>query len=136
MLSELEAIVEERAPVLTLQTQRWGFNQSTYSSNVANMRKFVQNRYAYALRYLCSYFGVNEAYLKSISGNYISVSYSANRMSLKINGSEVSNSWMVKFDSQITLNIVAMADTKSPRSCSPIPPATFRSTPVLPQRSR
>lgn len=105
MEAELDKIVAERAPILALQTQRWGASTSTYNTSVSNMRKFVNNRYRYAIQYLCSYFGITEAYLKSISGNYVSASFSEVRLNVKIDGETITNSFVKKFDKSITLRV-------------------------------
>lgn len=107
MEAELDKIVDERAPILYLQTQRWGASTSAYNTSVSNMRKFVNNRYRYAIQYLCSYFGISESYLKSISGNYITASFSEVRLNVKINGETITNSYVKKFDKSITLSVVA-----------------------------
>ena len=111
MEEELDVIVAQRAPLLTLQSQRWGANTNTYNTSVANMRKFVRNRYSYAVNYLCSYFGVSESYLKSISGNYLTMSFSETRLNVKVDGTSVSTSWVKKFDSSITVTVTATAKT-------------------------
>ncbi|MBP5207437.1 MAG: hypothetical protein J6330_03165, partial [Clostridia bacterium] len=60
---------------------------------------------SYALRHLCSYFGVSEDYLISISGNYLSVKFSETRLDVTVNGSVIQNSWTQKFDESITVKI-------------------------------
>ena len=109
MEEELNVIVAQRAPLLTLQAQRWGASTSTYNSSVSNMRKFIRNRYSYAVSYLCSYFGITESYLKSISGNYLTMNFSETRLNVSVDGTSVGTSWVKKFDKSITVNITASA---------------------------
>ena len=109
METELDVIVAQRAPLLTLQAQRWGASTSTYNTSVSNMRKFIRNRYSYALNYLCSYFGITESYLKSISGNYLTMNFSETRLNVTVDGVSVTTSWVKKFDKTITVNIAATA---------------------------
>ncbi len=104
---ELDVVVAQRRPLLTLQTQRWGASTSTFNTSVNNMRRFVQNRRSYVINYLCSYFGVTEGYLMSISGNYLSVNYPEARLSVRIDNENVTNSWVRKFDKSITVNVTA-----------------------------
>ena len=57
---ELDRIVEERAPIEYLQTQRWAASMNVYNDAVADMRRFVQRRKKIATRLLCAHFGVRE----------------------------------------------------------------------------
>ena len=66
LIEELDRITEEREPVEKLQTLRWGADLNKYRSSVKDMRKFVLNRYKYALRFLCSHFDVTEEDLKKL----------------------------------------------------------------------
>ena len=113
MRAELNKIVEERAPILQLQTQRWGASTNAYNTSVTNMRKFVNNRYQYAVQYLCSYFGVTESYLKGISGssglvkNFITATFSSEGLSVKLNGKEIDNSYVLEFEKSVTFTVEA-----------------------------
>lgn len=111
MEAELDKIVAERSPILYLQTERWGASTSNYTNSVNNMRKFVRNRYSYALSYLCSYFGISESYLKSISGNYLTASFPEARLNVKIDGAAITNSYVKKFDKSITVKVEATPKT-------------------------
>ena len=107
--NELDAIVAEREPIEYLQTQRWGASMNTYYSSIDDMRQFVQRRNAYALKYLCSYFGISESYLISISGNYLALNFPETRLSVTVNGQAVQNPWSERFDESITVDIKAEA---------------------------
>jgi alpha-tubulin suppressor-like RCC1 family protein len=112
MEAELDKIVAERAPIFDLQLQRWpGITSGSYSTSVSNMRKFIYNRYKYAISYLCSYMGITESYLQNLSGNYVTVSFSSTRLSVTIDGVSVSDSYTKKFDKTVTLNVVARPKT-------------------------
>ena len=109
MEQELDLITAERAPVEYLLCERWGANMDSYNTSVADMRQFVQNRNKYALRYLCQYFGVNEDYLMSISGNYLAVKFSETRLDVTLNGETVGSGYTEKFDKSITVDVKAEA---------------------------
>ncbi len=111
MEEELDKIVAERAPIFSLQLQRWpGITNESYSTSVSNMRKFINNRYGYAINYLCSYMGVTESYLQNLSGNYITTEFSEARLVVKIDGSAVKPSYTKKFDNSITFKVEATAN--------------------------
>ncbi len=105
----LDEIVSERDPIEYLQTLRWGASTETYNTAINDMHRFVQRRYPYVLSYLCSYFGVSEEYLMSISGNYLSVSFSETRLKVTADGEEIQNSWSRNFDKSLTVKITAEA---------------------------
>ena len=109
MEKELDGIVAERASIEYLQTLRWNASMDNYNTSVSDMRKFVQRRNEFALRNLCSYFGVTEEYLMSISGNFLSVSFSETRLNVTVNGTAINNSWVEKFDKSLTVKITAEA---------------------------
>ena len=109
MDAELDKIVAERASIEHLLTLRWGANPDYYNMSVSDMHKFIKNRGAYALRYLCDYFRVNEDYLISISGNYLSMKFSETRLNVTVNGDAVQSPWSVKFDKSVTVDIKAEA---------------------------
>jgi hypothetical protein len=113
MEAELDKIVAERKNVFQLQVDRWGSgdgaNWSAYNNGVSLIRNFLRNRNPYAISYLCNYFGVNEAYLMSLTGNYVSVSFLESRATVKINGTAVANGWTQKFENQTTYHVEATA---------------------------
>ena len=105
MDEELDKIVAERASVEYLLSKRWGANMDNYNVSIADMHQFIRSRYDYALRYLCGYFRVNEDYLISISGNYLSARFSETRLDVTVNGEAVNNPWTLKFDSSVTVDV-------------------------------
>ena len=107
--AELDNIVSERASIEYLQSQRWGASMDTYNSAIADMRRFVQKRNGYALRFLCSYFGVNEEYLMNISGSFLSVNFSETRLDVTVDGEEIQSPWTKQFENSLTVNIKAKA---------------------------
>ena len=112
MEAELDKILDEREGIFQLQVDRWskdGASWSSYRSGVSAIRNFLQKRNPYAISYLCSYFGISEAYLMSISGNYINADFLESRAVLKINGTTVSSGWNVKFDKSYNLEVTATA---------------------------
>ena len=112
MEAELDKILEEREGIFQLQVDRWskdGASWSSYRSGVSAIRNFLQKRNPYAISYLCSYFGISEAYLMSISGNYINADFLESRAVLKINGTTVNSGWNVKFDKSYNLEVTATA---------------------------
>ncbi|MBR5060157.1 MAG: CotH kinase family protein [Clostridia bacterium] len=112
MEAELDNILAGRKNIFQLQVDRWskeGASWSNYNSGVSAIRTFLRNRNNYVINYLCAYFNINEAYLMALTGNYVSVSFSDVRLSLKINNAAVTNSWSAKFDGSGTYDLVASA---------------------------
>ena len=112
MEEELDKVLAERQNIFQLQVDRWskdGASWSAYNSGVSAIRNFLRQRNNYAISQLCSYFGISEAYLKSISGNYIMADYLENRASVKVDGVSVSSGWSKKFDKSVTFSVTATA---------------------------
>lgn len=109
MEAELDNIVGQRAPIEKLQSLRWGASMDAYNTSIADMRKFIRNRYDYVLRYLCEYFGVNENYLIGISGSYLTMSFSETRLDVTVNGEAATDPWLMKFDGDVTVEVRAEA---------------------------
>ena len=109
MERELDGIVAEREPVVYLLTERWGARTDYYKTAISDMRKFIKNRYNYALNFLCSYFGVSENYLISISGSYVSVKFSEKRLNVSVNGEQVYSPHTEKFEQSLTFDVSAQA---------------------------
>ena len=109
MEEELDNIVAERASIEYLQTLRWGANTDIYNTAIADMRQFIQRRNDYALRYLCSYFGVSEEYLINISGNYLAVNFSQTRLNVMLNGSEIQSPYTEKYNEDLNVTVKAEA---------------------------
>lgn len=109
MEAELDGIVEGRSAVTDLLTQRWGADKNNYTTAVAAMRRFVQNRYDYALSYLCSYFRVTEDYLISIGGNYLSVNFPETRLNVSVNGEAIQSPRIERFDESVSVTVTAEA---------------------------
>ena len=109
MDEELDKIVDERESIEYLQTLRWGASMDNYTTSIADMHQFIQDRNAYELQYLCSYFNVTEEYLMSISSNYLSVNFSETRLSVTADGEAISSPWITRFDDSLTVKITAEA---------------------------
>ena len=107
MEEELDAIVWERAPIENLQSQRWGASMDKYNSAVSDMRRFVQKRNPFALRFLCSYFRVSEEDLRNLGGNMLAIYFSQTRLSVTVDGEEVSNPWIKSFEDSLTVHVAA-----------------------------
>lgn len=112
MEAELNTVVAGRDQIFQLQVDRWskdGASWTSYRNGVASIRNFLQKRNNYVISYLCSYFGVTEAYLMSISGNYVTVDYLETRATVKVNNQNVSSGWNFKFDKSTTFTVTATA---------------------------
>lgn len=109
MDEELDKIVAEREPVEYLQTLRWGASMDSYNTSINDMHRFIQRRYDYALRYLCSYFGISEDHLMSLSSSFLTADFSETRLTVKIDGEEIQNRWTKKFDDSVTVKVSAAA---------------------------
>ena len=92
--AELDAIVDEREPLVKLQTMRWGASENQYRTSLNNMYSFVQNRREYAIQFLCSYFGISPSDLEMMMDKSVVVSYNPERVEVTINGTAVTETGM------------------------------------------
>ena len=112
MEAELDSILEGRKGIFQLQVDRWskdGASWSNYNSGVSAIRTFLRNRNNYVINYLCTYFNIRETDLMGLTGNYVFVSFSDVRVSLKVNDVQVDNNWNSKFDGSGTYTLTAAA---------------------------
>jgi|GEM_PF-2381191 len=72
LTAALDEFTSARTPLMALQVGRWGnergVSMDAYRNSIAKMRRFAESRQVYALRQLCSYFGVSEDELKALCG--------------------------------------------------------------------
>ncbi len=67
----LEAFIEQRTPLMALQEGRWaedGAKRKTFEGDLADMRRFVEQRDRYVMRYLKKHFRVTEDELARLAG--------------------------------------------------------------------
>ncbi|MBR4206309.1 MAG: CotH kinase family protein [Clostridia bacterium] len=118
MEEALDEIVAQRAPIENLQKLRWGASTTRYNNSIADMRKFVQKRNTFALKYLCKSFGVTENDLLNLGGRYLTVTFSEARLEVSVNGQPVRSPYSLKFDGSVTVTVSAAA--KEGFECSAI----------------
>ncbi|MBP5312049.1 MAG: CotH kinase family protein, partial [Clostridia bacterium] len=112
MEEELDRILDGRENIFQLQVDRWskdGASWKSYRNGVALIRNFLQKRNNYVISYLCRYFSITEAYLMSISGNYIGADFLESRAVVSVDGSEIASGWTRKFDKTCTFTVEAAA---------------------------
>lgn len=90
--SELDIIVNERAPFVYLQTQRWGASQESYSYGVGVMREFVRKRQSYVTGSFLSEMGFSKAEFRAYYNKEATLSFKYSQISnVYMNGNPVSN---------------------------------------------
>ncbi len=114
--AELEKMIAERDPLMSLQERRWhcdnGFTVSMWQNACARMRSFVANRESYVLNQLYSYFGVTEDQVANMSERRVSVNFNETRTDVTLNGQVITSGTVIKFDEgeTLTLKVQATAD--------------------------
>jgi len=89
---ELDVIVNERAPFVYLQTDRWGASKSNYRNGVATMREFIQNRQAFVIDSFLKEMGYSEATLHAMVNNEANLTYWYSQIEKAyINGEQITN---------------------------------------------
>ncbi len=91
LVAELDAMVAERELLVDLQSMRWGASESQYRTSIDNMYKFVRGRREYAIRFLCSYFGITEEELNLATKKKVAVTYNSDRVDVTFNGEAVAS---------------------------------------------
>lgn len=89
MEAELDLIVEQREPLVKLQSMRWGASENQYRTSLNNMYSFVRNRKNYVINQLCSYFGISPSDLEVMLDKSVVVTYNSTRTDVTINGKAV-----------------------------------------------
>lgn len=113
--AELEAMISEREPLMSLQAGRWssdGASVNVWRGDCKDMRNFVSGRAPYIMRTFLGYFGIEESDIENLSGKRISISFHTQRVDVTLDGEEVVNGNVaVKFEEgqTVTINVVAKA---------------------------
>ncbi|MBE6693597.1 MAG: hypothetical protein E7589_02390 [Ruminococcaceae bacterium] len=93
-LAILDELYAERLVLMPYIVERWGNEGRSVGelqTEVTEMRGELRGRNAAAINELKSFFGLSNAQLESITGKSVAVTFNPTRLSVKINGSEVSN---------------------------------------------
>ncbi len=112
LLSELEAMIAERAPVMFLQHNRWCSSDGVWQSDCADMRAFVQNRADYIMSFFLDYFGVSEDDLATLSQKRITVTFNDARVEVDLNGVTVENGHTIKMEPNETRTLQILVTAK------------------------
>ena len=90
--AELDNIVNERAPFIYLQTQRWGADQNNYVNGVAIIREFVQKRHDVVYESFLSEMGYSDGEIRAKVLNEATVTFKLTRIEKAfVDGVEVTN---------------------------------------------
>ena len=89
---ELDAVVQERALLVELQSMRWGASENQYNTSIENMYKFVRNREEYVISMLCQYFGISVEDLQMSTEKKVAVTFNPDRASVSFGGQSLSAS--------------------------------------------
>ncbi len=110
--AELEALIAERSPLMSLQQSRWagdGASVSKWNTECEKMRSFVDNRTPYALQYFYEYFGVTENDILNMDERKIQVSFHEGRVQLTINGESYAGGSVIRFANGTSLTLTVKA---------------------------
>ncbi len=108
LTAELEEMINERDPLMTLQQGRWrvdGAHVYTWQSDCADMHRFVANRNAYALNHMYSFFGVTEEQIEELTEKRITVSFHSSRADVTVNGEAAMSGTVIKFENGRTVTV-------------------------------
>ena len=115
LTEELEKIIAERDPLMTMQAGRWsgdGFSVRTWDNACNRMRSFVANRHDHAMNHFYNHFGISEEDLESIAQKKLTVNFHSGRAIVTINGVAIENGNVIKFETDETLTIKITAVAK------------------------
>ncbi len=115
LLSELEAYIAERDPLMELQTKRWagdGASISTWDSACSRMRSFVTNRQSIVMQQFYSRYGITEDDILNMGEQRVTVTYNTNRVTLTVNGEVAENGTVYKFEKGDTVTFTVSATVK------------------------
>ena len=108
-----EELYNERRILMSLQQARWGnegASMSRFVSTSNDIRRFIQNRNTYALNALYRHFGIDQAYIDSISCHRVTVHFNENRVAVTLDGETAKPNAVYRYElDRTTLSVFAVA---------------------------